>query len=69
MDLHCGFAMSQLDLRVHVIIMAVLSGLEDLSVVSLRALREALESRVGISLWDQKREIRHHAENAIAEYR
>eukprot|EP00437_Effrenium_voratum_P016933 CAMPEP_0181448698 /NCGR_PEP_ID=MMETSP1110-20121109/27274_1 /TAXON_ID=174948 /ORGANISM="Symbiodinium sp., Strain CCMP421" /LENGTH=308 /DNA_ID=CAMNT_0023572855 /DNA_START=86 /DNA_END=1012 /DNA_ORIENTATION=+ len=57
--------MSQLDLHAHV--MAVLSGLEDLSVVSLRALREALESRFGISLRDQKREIRHHAESAIAE--
>ena len=57
--------MSQLDLHAHV--MAVLSGLEDLSLVSLRALREALESRVGISLRDQTREIRHHAESAIAE--
>ena len=57
--------MSQLDLHGHVV--AVLSGLEDLSLVSLRALRESLESRVGIILRDQKREIRHHAENAIAE--
>ena len=56
--------MSQLDLYAHA--WAVISCMEDPSIISLRALRQCLEHRIGISLSDRKRDIRHFAEIAVA---
>ena len=56
--------MSQLDLYAHA--WAVISCMEDPSIISLRALRQSLEHRSGISLSDRKRDIRHFAEIAVA---
>ena len=47
-------AMSQLDL--HALVSEVIRGLEDLHSTSLKGLREMLDSRLGISLSDRKRE-------------
>ena len=58
-------SMSQLDL--HALISEEIRGLEDLRFTSLKALRGMLERRLGISLSDRKREIRHYAEMVVTE--
>ena len=57
--------MSQLDL--HALISEMIPGREDLRFTSLKALPEMLERRLGISLSDRKREIRHYAEMIVTE--